>query len=103
MHQGLEWIHRLSSAHQHSVAVIRMVCLASVNGQTNQGLQAGFSLTLLWPGFHFPPEAASPTVMGEDKQVEITAIVVPGATTNLREGGGQGEKGRGRETLQGPS
>lgn len=26
MYQGLERIHRLSSAHQHSVAVIRMVC-----------------------------------------------------------------------------
>lgn len=55
-------------------------------------LQAGFSLTLLWPGFHFPPEAASPTVMGVDKQVDKAAIVVPGATTNLREGGGEGER-----------
>lgn len=54
-------------------------------------LQAGFSLTLLWPGFHFPPEAASPTVTGVDKQVDIAAIVAPGATTNLREGGGAGE------------
>lgn len=80
-----------------------MVCLASVIGQTNQGLEAAFSLTLQWPGFHFLPEAASPTIMGEDKQVDITAIVVPGATANLKTGGGEGEKGRGRLTLQGPS
>lgn len=87
------------TVYQAPISTLLQWSVWFVNGQTNQGLQAGFSLTLLWPGFHFPPEAASPTVMGEDKQVEITAIVVPGATTNLREG----ERGRGRETLQGPS
>lgn len=34
------------------------------------GLLAGFSLTRLWPGFRFPPEAASSTVIGVDKQVD---------------------------------
>lgn len=65
-------------------------------------LQAGFSLTPSWPGFHFLPEAASPTVMGVDKQVDIAAIVVPGATTNLRGGGrvgGEGERGYERKIL----
>lgn len=61
-----------------------------------RGLQAGFSLTRLWPGFHFPPEAASPTVMGVDKQVDIVAILVPGATTNVKEGGEEGGEGRGK-------
>lgn len=74
------------TVYQAPISTLLQWSVWFVNGQTNQGLQAGFSLTLLWPGFHFPPEAASPTVMVEDKQVEITAIVVPGATTNLREG-----------------
>lgn len=67
-------------------------------------LQAGFSLTPSWPGFHFLPEAASPTVMGVDKQVDIAAIVVPGATTNLRGGGESRRRGgegiREKDTLE---
>lgn len=55
-------------------ALICMVCLASVNSLTNQRLQAGFSLTPMWPRLHFPPESASPTEMGEDKQVDIAAL-----------------------------
>lgn len=61
--------------------------------QPECGLQAGFSLTHLQPGFHFPPEAASPTVMGADKQVDIAATVVPGATTNSWKGGVELESG----------
>lgn len=95
MHQELEWIHHLSSAHQHPVAAICMVSLAAAS-VTASGL---VPLTPLWPGFHFPPEAASPTVMGVDKQVDIAAIVAPGATTNLGDGGGE----RGREILQSSS
>ena len=72
-----------------------MVGLASVNGQTDPGLQAAFSLTPLWLEFHFPPKAASPSVMGEDKQVDTETIVAPGATTNL---GKRGER-KGEERL----
>lgn len=54
-----------------------------------EGFRLVSHLTRLRPGFHFPPGAASPTVMEVDKQVDIAATVVPGATTNLREGGKQ--------------
>lgn len=87
------------TVYQAPISTLLQWSVWFVNGQTNQGLQAGFSLTLLWPGFHFPPQAASPSVMGEDKQVEITAVVVPGATTNLREGGGEGERDTPRPKL----
>lgn len=89
MHREAGWIHHLSSAHQQSVEVIRMVSLTSARVKAPGRLSA---LTLLWPGFHCSPEAASPTVMGEDKQVDIAAIVVPGAIPDLREGGGRGGK-----------
>lgn len=55
-----------------------------------EGFRLVSKLTLLWPGFHFPPEAASPTVTGEDKQVDIAAIAVPEATANVGEGGMEG-------------
>ena len=35
LHQGLEWIHCLSSAHQHPVAVIRMGCLTSASAKAS--------------------------------------------------------------------
>lgn len=60
-----------------------------------EGFRLVSHLTRLRPGFHFPPGAASPTVMEVDKQVDIAATVVPGATTNLREGGKQ----EGKKTL----
>lgn len=35
LHQGMEWIHCLSSAHQHPVAVIRMGCLTSASAKAS--------------------------------------------------------------------
>lgn len=78
MYQELEWIQCLSSAAP-------CCSVWFLWPQPVWRLQASFSPTLLRPGFHFPPKAASPTVMAVDKQADIAAIVARAANANLRE------------------
>lgn len=86
-----------------TVAVIRMVCLASVIGQTNQGLQAAFSLTLQWPGFHFLSRGSITHYNGRRQTSGHNSYSSAWSYCKPEDGGGEGERGRGRPTLQGPS
>jgi len=75
-------------------APIRTVSLTSA-GVTASGWFFSLALTprMAGPGFHVTPEGSiTPTVMRADKQVDIAAIVAPGARADPRERGGERRK-----------